>query len=1018
MLVLSTGKETYIVYPFQSLSNIDLHDLFENCDYITPYLHKLLPFHNITDEELQILSKQIFFEIPDSNVAYINPSRVLMQFDCNNKFSTLTINIRSLNKNFFKLEILLRELNFNPSVIIVNETWVTSNRPFLYHLNGYDFINTPSNSRAGGTGVFIKSDINFTVRTDLNLKISNCEDLWVEITLATNNKLIIGSIYRHPSHNFTEFQDRFMCQLEYLSSHNKKYIISGDTNINYFDNSRAVDDYKNEILRHGAIQLVTKSTRFSSNSNSSLLDHVYSNFLENQIITKCITYDISDHLPVLTILQKINKNKKQMQKCLIRDMSKFNPEEFQIELKTQISAIKYESQDVNKQWEQFEKVYSDTVNKHAPNRLQSRRETKRNDKPWLTKGILRSIKVKHKLFKKTLKDPTDAKWKSFKMYRNKLTHTIEASKQIYYKNQIQNNKNQTKKLWEVMNNIVNLKNKKQKNPINISTDSSTLVTDPNKVANLLNKYFSSIGKNLSKALRKIPNLNINPSSDIKSVTDSIFLRPISKIEVLNYIKQLNPKKSVKSNCPPIKFLKLSAEIIAPTLSSLLNKCMEEGVFPNSLKFGEIIPIFKKGDKRKLQNWRPICLLSPFSKIFERHLHNLLIDFINERNLLHPHQYGFRENSSTEQAISQIVEEITNSMQERNVICSVFLDLAKAFDTIDHKILLDKLYKYGIRGLPAKLISNYLTNRYQVTKTNHEISSPEPVTCGVPQGSILGPLLFILYINDLPLCSKFSIRLFADDACLTVHKRNSDELENITNQELVKINNWMNANRLTVNYTKTNYIIFTRSNIQKQFTITMDTNKLERVENTRYLGVQLDQKLNWNSHLKTLKSKLNSASYILSKLRHYLDVPSLKMVYYSLVYPSLNYCVTNWGGSPKTTLKPIVTTQKKILRFITHNSYDSHTNPIFLHHKILPFTQIYQLNLATLMHKIKNNAITGSYHLIPLNQQHSQNTRLSKSGNYFQQFQKNIVWQINLLHFSSETLAYCSGGNKNTAPVFI
>ena len=196
---------------------------------------------------------------------------------------------------------------------------------------------------------------------------------------------------------------------------------------------------------------------------------------------------------------------------------------------------------------------------------------------------------------------------------------------------------------------------------------------------------------------------------------------------------------------------------------------------------------------------------------------------------------------------------------------------------------------------------------------------------------------------------------------------------------------MNANRLTVNYTKTNYIIFTRSNIQKQFTITMDTHKLERVENTRYLGVQLDQKLNWNSHLKTVKSKLNSASYILSKLRHYLDVPSLKMVYYSLVYPSLNYCVTNWGGSPQTSLQPIITTQKKILRFITLNSYDSHTKPIFLHHKILPFTQIYQLNLAILMHKIKNKAITGSYHLIPLNQQHSQNTRLSKGGNYFQKF---------------------------------
>ena len=509
---------------------------------------------------------------------------------------------------------------------------------------------------------------------------------------------------------------------------------------------------------------------------------------------------------------------------------------------------------------------------------------------------------------------------------------------------------------------------------------------------MLNHYFSSVGKDLSQKLTNSLNSNTYNSSDVKSVKESIFFTPITENEILSYIKQLNTNKSVKSSCAPIKFLKISAEVIAPTLVTLFNKCMENGVFPTSLKSAEIIPVFKKGDRRKLENWRPISQLSPFSKIFERHLHNIMTAFFKKHNLLYSYQYGFRENSSTEQAITQMVDEIASSMQMGNVVCSVFLDLKKAFDTIDHKILLAKLHKYGIRGLPGKLISNYLSNRFQVTTNNSQTSKPELVTCGVPQGSILGPLLFTIFINDLPQCTSSSVRLFADDSCFTLHNKDPNELERIMNNELKKINNWMNLNRLTVNYLKTNYIIFTRGDLAKQFNIAMETHKLERVESTRYLGVQIDQHLNWNSHLKTVISKLNSSSYILSKLRYYLDISCMKMIYYSLVYPLLNYCVTDWGGASKTSLQPIIVLQKRILRFVTHNSYDSHTKPIFLKHKILPFNLIYQLNLAKLMHKIHNNVITGSYELTPLSQKHTYNTRLAKGGNYYQKYNKTSYGQ--------------------------
>ena len=298
-----------------------------------------------------------------------------------------------------------------------------------------------------------------------------------------------------------------------------------------------------------------------------------------------------------------------------------------------------------------------------------------------------------------------------------------------------------------------------------------------------------------------------------------------------------------------------------------------------------------------------------------------------------------------------------------------------------------MYKYGIRGLPAKLLQSYLTNRVQVTKINNSFSSIQQVTCGVPQGSILGPLLFNLYINDLPKASKFSIRLFADDACLTLRHKNPDTLESLINQELNTVNNWMSINKLSVNYTKTNYVIFTKNKSQKQYNIYMNDKLLESVDEIRYLGVHIDKKLDWKIHINKIKSKLTSASYILSKMRHYADAHTLKLLYYCLAYPYLNYCVTAWCGAPKSILQPLIRLENKIIRIITNNNYTSPTKPIFLTLKTLPFNLIYTYNLSILMYKIQNPIITGSYNLLPLEQRHNYNTRLVNSQNYFQNFHR-------------------------------
>ena len=953
-------------------------------------LYNFLPFFNLTDSEITLLFKDnlsynsLYSSISsDSDNQYLSPIEVQKFITNENYFSTLNINIRSLNKNFNKLEILLTQLNFNPTVILVSETWIYDHRPLIFCLNNYNFINQSGKGSGGGAGIFIRKDVHYQEIKEFKLNLPNCEDIWIELTLSNNIKITVASIYRHPSYNFNGFENKLVNVLETINNNKRNILIGGDFNIDLQKNSKIVQNYKNNIQSQGILQLVQQPTRLNyKNTRSTLLDHMYTNLPENKTVTKCIAYDISDHFPVITYF-KTFKIKPQITKKIIRDMKNFKAEEFLFELEEKIGSINHNKLSCNDLWDEFNNTFNLVLNQHAPLRYQTLKEAKRKNKPFITKEISSSLKTKQKMLNKLTKHPTNSKWSDFKSYRNKLTRTIEDSKRKYYQQQIRNTKSNTKKLWKTVNSIINLKHTNPKSKINISTDSNVIINDPQKVSNLLNSYFTSIGTELSNKISEPTDKSLTPLTSVTTVRNSMFLNPLTEAEILTYISLLDSSKSTASSCSPTKFIKMSSNVIAPILTKIFNKCIHEGVFPNSLKRAEIIPIFKKGDKLKLCNYRPISLLPSFSKIFERHLYNELNKFLTKNKIMHKHQYGFKENSSTEQAITQIIEQVSSYMEKQLTTCCIFIDLSKAFDTVNHKILLSKLYSYGIRGIPAKLITSYLTNRTQRTKIDCASSDSETIVCGVPQGSILGPLLFNLYINDLPNASLFSVRLFADDACLLYTNKDPIIVEKTVNQHLKHINNWLKINKLSINYTKTNFKIFSRSKIDFKFNIQMEGNKIEQVKEVRYLGVYLDHKLKWNKHIEIIKSKLCRASYVLSKLRHYVDLGTLKMVYYSLVYPHLNYCVSAWGGVCKTNLQPIVRLQKKILRIITFSSFDSHSDPLFLKLQILPFDFIYKLNLSILMNKIQNNNITGSYNLIPLQNIHNHNTRLSTSRNYYQ-----------------------------------
>lgn len=339
--------------------------------------------------------------------------------------------------------------------------------------------------------------------------------------------------------------------------------------------------------------------------------------------------------------------------------------------------------------------------------------------------------------------------------------------------------------------------------------------------------------------------------------------------------------------------KIISCIVTP-LTFIFNQSLMAGKFPKGMKIAKVIPIYKSGDKHLFSNYRPISLLSQFSKIVEKVFAKRLNDFISKHNILCEQQYGFRTNRTTSHALIDFIEQITNATERHEYTVGIFLDLQKAFDTIDHKILLSKLQKYGIRGLAHEWLTSYLEDRYQFVHINDQNSTLLEITCGVPQGSVLGPLLFILYINDFCLISRsLKCILFADDTTIFCCGRNLKQLLDTVENELQTLKKWFDVNKLSLHLGKTKCMIFRNRVIDYNQNIKINDVEIETVCENKFLGIIIDNKLNWKSHINHVVAKISRSISILHKAQDMLNQKSLYMLYYSLIVPYMTYCVEVW-----------------------------------------------------------------------------------------------------------------------------
>ena len=379
--------------------------------------------------------------------------------------------------------------------------------------------------------------------------------------------------------------------------------------------------------------------------------------------------------------------------------------------------------------------------------------------------------------------------------------------------------------------------------------------------------------------------------------------------------------------------------ISVILSKLVNLSFSTGIFPSKLKEAVVIPIFKnKGSPLNTENYRPISLLSNIDKIYQKLMHKRLINFLDRYNCLYSQQFGFRSNHSTSSALINCTEKIRKALDSGNHVCSVFIDLQKAFDTVDHDILFSKLYFYGVRGVALNWFKSFLTQRSQTVSVSGIKSSSKPILHGVPQGSVLGPLLFLIYVNDLHEAIPFSLtNLFADDTMLFNQSKSLKSLAKMINIDLKCLNNWLNANMISLNSKKSELLLLnpSRKPSSFEFKVKINGRRLYPSDTVKYLGVIFDSSLNWGPHIDSVCKKLSRANSMLSKIRYYVSRDVLLSLYYALFHSHLSYATNVWALNASST-KRILNLQKKAVRLMTFSDFDAHSLPLFTQLRMLSF----------------------------------------------------------------------------------
>ena len=837
--------------------------------------------------------------------------------------------------------------------ILVSETWLDPDLLCNYQLPGYEMIHSiPENKFIGrGCAIYIRSDIfPFCKKLDnLCAKEKEFQCIFVQVHYPGKPRFLVGLTYRSPSHPLACFLPYLESALSSICKLNAACFWGGDWNLNLFQyNTRTdVKTFLDCLNSYGFFPTITIPTRTSPSPpyGETLIDNIFTNSLDSIMHSCTICCGIADHRAVFcssSIVQGTHTCKaNRIPTARKFDFSKID------EVKANLSnklALFNNINDPESACNVLVTTIQKEIDEHSS--VSAHRRTT-PIQPWVTPAIVRSINARNKLLKIFLRDRTAQNETKFKNYRNILRLTMRHAKRQYFQNQFNKNMNNPRLLWEDLLQATQ-KQKSKSAPVSRFEIDGNFVTDTEVIAESFNDYYSNVAPNLDAALGPSDVDPLAYMHDVE-VPDMMVFSPVTEHDILPIVMKLKETGPGYDRISA-KLLKLILPSIIFPLKHLFNLCIDNAIFPSSLKIAVITPVFKGGSKTLFSSYRPISVLPTLSKILETIMYGQLLTFVNNHSILFDYQFGFRAKNSTYMPISILHDLITDNLTCNQKMAGIYLDLARAFDTVNIDILLQKLHLYHVSGNALNFLTSYLTDRVQRVKFDGIISGALSVTCGVPQGSVLGPLLFLLYINDLhKACLTPKYLLFADDTAVFYSAPTFSDLQAKICDSFPKITTWLHANRLSLSVHKTSYQLYGIDAAAHRLHVKVGNNELKHVATVKYLGVLIDENLKFKSHISKTSGIISRQIGIISRARYLLNQKLLILLYNALILPYLTYCSCIWGSNYPTTLSSIIVAQKRAVRMIAGAPARAHSSPLFRDLKILKFSDLVQTQILNIMH---------------------------------------------------------------------
>ena len=832
------------------------------------------------------------------------------------------LNVRSLLGSN-KVDLIKNQIrNSGYDIFTLSETWLSKIVPDpLVNIPNYTVSrldrswggsNEENPKRGGGLLCYLKEGINFSDSKleKLNMSSKDIEMQWLLVSLSNVRPIVIVNVYRPPSGDYKKCCELLLESFNNAAlADNTDYFVMGDFNINL--NDKKTPEARELVFTMNSLglrQLIDKPTRTSFKNgrvSETRIDLIFSNseLVQN---ARVLDLNLSDHSAVAVTRKKVAQAKLKVE-FKGRSYRNYNKEDFQNRLTGHNWEGFYEERDPGNLWHIMEELITREIDEMCA--MKSYRVAEKRE-PWLTNEALEAIKDKDRIMARAKRTGKEEDWSLAKRERNRVGRELELLRRDYLKNQQEEHKSDPKEFWKVISTIIPGK-KVKGGKIWLKKETNGEEVPVKETADYINNFFTNIGPELAKQ-------HSEPWAYFgNTIQDDIPEIVATQEEVAGLCRDINTMKSSGLERLSSRICKDAFVVLTEELTHIFNCSLSSATFPVTWKSATVVPLYKGGDKNEVGNYRPVSLLPIPGKLLERIVHNRIYNFFDIHEFLSEHQGGFRKGHSTVATIADLTDDLFEQVNLGMTTLAAFIDLKKAFDTVNLGILARKLEKSGVRGRALEWCKNYLSGRSQRTMANGEVSGSRRVTCGVPQGSVLGPLFFLIYVNDLHyVLDDCKLKLYADDTVLYQSGADKAQAEQKLQASLNKFSKWCSANVLTINTKKTKVMTFgSRSKVKKckGVRIMLKGEALKLVPTYKYLGFILDATLGYNKHIASILRCVQHKLYILGKVRRFMNKNTALKIYKTMMLPYYDYADVIFHNANNADLSKLQRLQNRALK---------------------------------------------------------------------------------------------------------